>query len=133
MTVLLAHAAYPRGIDKPRTRSAKVIFYLVALITILPGCGPASQTGTQVAAVTDQATTPRFAGTTLRIAPEVLTGEPEKNALRSAFIGDLHLHTDYSFDAYAFVTPQRLTMPIAAQRAMPSLTLQVSKCSCGSR
>lgn len=49
--------------------------------------------------------TPRFGTIALEIAPETLSSQPERrNALRNAYFGDLHVHTDYSFDAYAFGT-----------------------------
>lgn len=49
--------------------------------------------------------TPRFGSIALEIAPETLSSQPvRRNALRSAYFGDLHVHTDYSFDAYAFGT-----------------------------
>ncbi len=48
---------------------------------------------------------PRFGSIALEIAPETLSSQPvRRNALRSAYFGDLHVHTDYSFDAYAFGT-----------------------------
>jgi hypothetical protein len=49
--------------------------------------------------------TPRFGAIALEIAPETLSSQPaRRNALRNAYFGDLHVHTDYSFDAYAFGT-----------------------------
>jgi hypothetical protein len=49
--------------------------------------------------------TPRFDSVALEIAPETLSSQPvRRNALRRAYFGDLHVHTDYSFDAYAFGT-----------------------------
>ena len=92
MTVLLAYATHPRGIDKPRTSGARLIFCLVALTTLLTGRSPADQTGTPVAAGTDQATTPRFSGTTLKIAQQVLFGEPEKNAALRVFRRPAYTH-----------------------------------------
>ena len=35
---------------------------------------------------------------------EVVTANPAANAARSAYFGDLHVHTAYSFDAFAFGT-----------------------------
>ena len=35
---------------------------------------------------------------------ETLNASPESNAARNAYFGDLHVHTNYSFDAFAFGT-----------------------------
>ena len=67
---------------------------------VLVACNP-SDDGSN-AATSD--TTPRFGRVTLDMPAETFIGEPNKNALRNAYFGDLHVHTDYSFDAYAFGT-----------------------------
>ena len=36
--------------------------------------------------------------------PETINANPEDNASRNAYFGDLHVHTNYSFDAFAFGT-----------------------------
>ncbi|TNF87889.1 MAG: DUF3604 domain-containing protein [Gammaproteobacteria bacterium] len=46
----------------------------------------------------------RFGGVQLDMPMDVVTVHPQANAARSAYFGDLHVHTDYSFDAFAFGT-----------------------------
>ena len=36
--------------------------------------------------------------------PDTVNANPESNARRNAYFGDLHVHTNYSFDAFAFGT-----------------------------
>ena len=70
---------------------------------VLVACNPSDDSSNPSnAAISD--TTPRFGRVTLDMPAETFIGEPNKNALRNAYFGDLHVHTDYSFDAYAFGT-----------------------------
>jgi len=46
----------------------------------------------------------RFGGVELSMPADVIVADPERNALRTAYFGDLHVHTEYSFDAFAFGT-----------------------------
>ena len=52
----------------------------------------------------DQTAGRRFGGVELNMPADVIIANPNESARRSAFFGDLHVHTDYSFDAYAFGT-----------------------------
>ena len=70
---------------------------------VLVACDPSDNRNNASNAATSD-TTPRFGRVTLDMPAETFIGEPKKNALRNAYFGDLHVHTDYSFDAYAFGT-----------------------------
>lgn len=48
--------------------------------------------------------TPRPTQSAFKIPTDFITLGPEANAERNAYFGDLHVHTTYSFDAFAFGT-----------------------------
>ncbi len=55
----------------------------------------------------------RFGGIELDMPADVIISNPEANAQRNAYYGDLHVHTVYSFEAFAFGT---LATPYDAYR-----------------
>ena len=57
----------------------------------------------------------------LTIPKDIFSALPEKNATRTALFGDLHVHTTYSFDAFAFGT---LATPYDAYRYALGDTIQ---------
>lgn len=92
----------------PRIFVSCIILILVACSDATPPTKGVSETPL---AATDATTAPadsspatRFAGALLEMPADIIVAHPGANALRNAYFGDLHVHTTYSFDAFAFGT-----------------------------
>ena len=85
------------------------ILVLAGGVFWLTGCsdgtpGDKSTMGDSAGASESEPTTPRFGGNQLVMPPDTINANPASNANRNAYFGDLHVHTNYSFDAFAFGT-----------------------------
>ena len=83
-------------------------FCFTLLPTLIVGCGGNKNPGDQGQVSSDetqsQSTDARFGGAQLVMPPDTINANPASNANRNAYFGDLHVHTNYSFDAFAFGT-----------------------------
>ena len=94
-----------------KTKLAGALLATVALTACTEG-EPPKQTITEIK---DEAPAAigRFQKFELTMPEKMITAHPDRNAQREAFFGDLHVHTGYSFDAFAFGT---LATPYDAYR-----------------
>ena len=83
-------------------------FCFAFLTTLIVGCGgnknPSDQGEVSSDESQSQSTDARFGGAQLVMPPDTINANPTSNANRNAYFGDLHVHTNYSFDAFAFGT-----------------------------
>ncbi len=83
-------------------------FCFALLTTLIVGCGgnknPSDQGEVSSDETQSQSTDARFGGAQLVMPPDTINANPASNANRNAYFGDLHVHTNYSFDAFAFGT-----------------------------
>ncbi len=83
-------------------------FFFALLTTLIVGCSGNKNPGDLGQASSDetqsQSTDARFGGAQLVMPPDTINANPASNANRNAYFGDLHVHTNYSFDAFAFGT-----------------------------
>ena len=76
------------------------------MLGLIIGCsgGERTENSSEGSSDTAEPTTPRFGGNQLVMPPDTINANPASNANRNAYFGDLHVHTNYSFDAFAFGT-----------------------------
>ena len=83
-------------------------FCFAFLTTLIVGCdgnkNPSDQGEVSSNESQSQSTDARFGGAQLVMPPDTINANPASNANRNAYFGDLHVHTNYSFDAFAFGT-----------------------------
>ncbi len=92
--------------------SRRIILILTGIpLMVIAGLSGCSEAVSPDASRTDkgqenQSPTPesRFGGRQLEMPASLVVAHPEDNARRNAYFGDLHVHTTYSFDAFAFGT-----------------------------
>jgi len=80
---------------------------VLVTVLLLSGCGQGGDGGVDNHSGSSeqaQSTDSRFGGAQLTMVPDTVNANPASNAQRNAYFGDLHVHTNYSFDAFAFGT-----------------------------
>ena len=91
---------------------SRVLIALSSTVLLTVGCSEAPKTDTvghnsptgSLESTESETATPRFPPVELEIPADTVNANPENNANRNAYFGDLHVHTNYSFDAFAFGT-----------------------------
>ena len=83
------------------------LLFAIAMLVSCTGEMPSVDQAEQTAAVPEQQTQssgPRFGGLGLEMPTGTVNFTPAESAGRQPLYGDLHVHTNYSFDAFAFGT-----------------------------
>ena len=89
--------------DTRRSRLSRLA--AIGMIAALAATGCAEQAAQAVKQEVQTAVVAsRFGGSQLEMPADIITANPAANAERRAYFGDLHVHTAYSFDAFAFGT-----------------------------
>lgn len=98
---------------------------IVAVIALFGGLLALQSCSDAIDAAKTKATqtlvTMRFGGELLEMPADIIVVHPERSAQRNAYFGDLHVHTTYSFDAFAFGT---LASPYDAYRYAKGETIK---------